>query len=283
MSIRCLSRRALGYAVAVAAVAAGATVSVAAPAQALPTSLNIAISAGGMSPTSAVAVASCPAGTTLVGTGGQILPSSGNVVMTDIIPNVAAGTVTVWGHEKGAFAGNWQVSAAAYCDSQITGVVRVTEASPVDSLDKTVTPDCPAGTTLSGVGYQLQNGNGEVFPDDVRPNLALDGSLITAYENGAYVPTWQLFGYAICANVPAGAAPVRADTAGPFNGVSPKDEVVGCPAGTDPTGAGGELTGALGDVVLDQIMPNPANTQATARGNEFAAANWNVTAYLVCW
>jgi hypothetical protein len=265
MSTRSVSSRMFAAAVAVAAVAVGAAVSVATPAHALPPSLTIAVSPAGVSPISAVAVATCPAGSRLVGAGGQIIPSSGNVVMTDVIPDVGAGTVTVWGHENGAFAPNWQVSAAAICDTQITGVVRVGVTSPNSPVSpKTVNPVCPAGTTLSGTGYQLTGGMGEVFPDDVIPNAALTG-------------------YAICANVPAGATPIRIANAGPTNMGSPKNEVAACPNTTSLVGVGGNLTGGLGDVVLDQLMANPVLTEATARGNEFANANWNVTSYAICW
>jgi hypothetical protein len=284
MSTRSVYSRMFATAVAVAAVAVGAAVSFATPAQALPPSLTIAVSPAGVAPTSAVAVATCPAGSRLVGAGGQIIPSSGNVVMTDVIPDVGAGTVTVWGHEKGAFALNWQVSAAAICDTQITGVVRVGVISPNNPVaSKTVNPVCPAGTTLSGTGYQLTGGMGEVFPDDVIPNPALDGSSIAAFANGGFAANWQLTGYAICANVPAGATPIRMANAGPVNMGSPKNEVAACPNTTNLVGVGGNLTGGLGNVVLDQLMPNPVLTEATARGNEFANANWNVTSYAICW
>jgi hypothetical protein len=284
MSIRSISRRVFAATLTVAAAAVGVVVSGATPANALPPSLTVAVSAAGVSPMSAFATATCPAGSVLVGAGGQIVPSSGNVVMTDVIPNVAAGTVTVWGHEKGAWAFNWQVSAEAICDTQITGVVRVAAASALSAATpKTVLPLCPAGTTLTGTGYQLENGNGEVFPDDVIPNAGLTGTSVVAFANGGYAANWRLTGYSICANVPAGAAPVRVVTAGPFNGVSPKDSVATCPAGTDLVGVGGNLTGGLGDVVLDQLQANPLLTQATARGNEFAAANWSVTAWAICW
>lgn len=283
MSIRTVVRRVLAAA-AGTTVAAGAAVALAAPAQALPPSLTIAVSAAGVSPMNAVAVATCPAGSVLVGAGGQIIPSSGDVVMTDVIPNVGAGTVTVWGHEKGFFGGNWQVAAQAICDTQITGVVRVGASSAASPASpKTVAPVCPAGTTLTGTGYQLDNGNGEVFPDDVIPTAALDGTLVTAFANGGYAANWQLTGYAICGNVPAGAAPVRVTNAGPTNMASPKSQTAACPGGTSLVGLGGNLTGGLGDVVLDQLVANPLLTEATARGAEFANANWNVTSYAICW
>jgi hypothetical protein len=277
-----IRRRVAVLAFVVGAAAVSAVVGPAAPAHALPPSL-VTASSGFGSPVFAVAVATCPAGTALVGAGGRIANGNGNVVMTDVIPNVAAGTVTVWGHENGAYGGMWETLAFAICDAQITGVVRVTVQSANNSLDKNLTATCPAGTTLTGLGYELWNGNGNVFPEDVAPNAALNTGIFAATENGVYMPAWTLLGYVICGNVPAGAAPTRIANVGPVNMVNVKSQTSVCPAGTDLVGIGGELTTPNGDVVLDSLSPNATLTQATARGDEFANQNWSVVSYAVCW
>jgi len=271
-----------------AALAAGAAVlGTASAAHAAGTSIVVTAASVSGSPVSAFATATCPAGYNLVGAGGGIDGGGGDVVMTDVIPTVSAGTVTVWGHEKGAFAGNWSVVAHAICDSVITGVVRIgVNTASNATTPKTVTPMCPAGKTLSGVGYQLQNGNGEVFPDDVSPNFALDGALLTAYANGGYAANWSFSGYAICADLPAGAVPQRLAAVTAFNSFGSKSiSTATCPAGTRGVGVGGELTGGVGNVVLDRIGPDAQVTLATTRADEFGAYanNWELLAYLVCW
>jgi hypothetical protein len=283
MSTRNTFRRVLSYAVTVAAVAAGAIVSVAGPAHALPPVSSIAVSGLAAGP-AAIAVATCPAGTVLVGTGAQVSPSTGNVVITAIIPDIVAETVTVWGQAKGGWPGMWQIAAVAICDAQIAGVQLVKQSSVFDSNSKGVTANCPAGTTLSGLGFQITNGSGEVFPDDLRPNPTLNGATFFAFENGNYALPWTLDGYSICAVVPVNHVAALVTLAGPNNMASPKSVTAVCPVNSpNLVGLGGELTGGLGDVVLDQLMPNIALDQATARGNDFVMTNWSVTSYAICW
>src|SRR3954447_20544825 len=133
-------RKRLTAAMAGLAVVGAVVVGAATPAAALPPTLVVQGSTTG-SPTSQSATATCPTGWVLIGTGGRIDNGGGNVVMTDVIPTVTAGTVTVWGHEKGAYAGNWTVFAYAICDNRTTGVVRVGLASANNATSpKTVTP-----------------------------------------------------------------------------------------------------------------------------------------------
>jgi len=277
-------KRIAGVAAGVIGLGGLASLSPGITAHALPPSVTVTNTAAGAAP-SASAEATCPAGSALVGTGGKITGGAGQVVMTDVIPNVAAGTVTVWGVEKVAFAGAWSVSAYAVCDAQIANVVRVGVASPLNgNSPKTVNPMCPANKVLTGVGYQLLNANGQVFPNQVTPNAALNGAQISATASAGFGGAWSLTGYAICATVPAGAAPQRVALAGPINMASPKSVTTPvCQAGKDLVGLGGELVGGAGNVILDQITPNAQLTSATTRGNAFAPANWGVIAYGVCW
>lgn len=266
---------------AVATAAAGGVVvfGVATPAHAV----TIGASSGFNAVVSQFAQATCPMGLNLVGAGGQVNGGGGNVVMTDVIPNVATDAVTVWGHTKGAFGGMWEVVAVAICEP-VAGVVQISVTSAFNGAAvKVVNPVCPAGTNLTGLGWELVNGNGEVFPDTAVPAPGLGGATIGATENGAYMPPWLIRGFALCAP-PAGFSPQRLAAVNGPNGVSPKQAVTpACPAGTTLFGVGGQLAGAGGDVIMAQMVPNPAQTVAIAGGIEFAPANWAVLAYDICW
>ena len=61
------------------------------------------------------AVANCPAGTRLTGTGGAILNGGGNVGMNRITPAAGLTGVTVDGNEVDPVAANWAVRAIAIC------------------------------------------------------------------------------------------------------------------------------------------------------------------------
>lgn len=90
------------------------------------------------------------------------------------------------------------------------------------------------------------------------------------------------------AAAPAPAAPeplvanlTRVQATSPSSSVN-KSVTVACPAGLVVYGPGGQLTGGVGNVVLDAIIPSL--TTVTARGTENGAyaGNWTVTAYAVC-
>jgi hypothetical protein len=262
--------------------AAGGTVvlGAATPASAVTSAMT---SAAGVSPSSTFAVAACPGGTNLVGTGGQINNGNGNVVMTDVIPDVAADTVTVWGVETAAYALNWTVTAVAICEPVATVQVAIPSAFN-GAATKTVVALCPGNTQLTGTGYELLGANGQVLPQIVQPTAGLGGVTVSATELAGFAPAWSVTAYAICA-VPAGFAPQLFSSSNGPNGVSPKQAVTGnCPAGTTLFGVGGGLD-VGGEVTLDQMVPDPAQNFATSRGDEQGAfpGNWTVTSYLICW
>ncbi|WP_203900381.1 hypothetical protein [Virgisporangium aliadipatigenens] len=283
-----LTRRVATFGAATLALAAAVLVGTGGTAQAIAAPVLVVNSSTGGSPVSDSATATCPAGTSLVGTGGRIEQTvgSGNVVMTDVIPNVGAGTVTVWGHENGVYFGNWTVVAIAVCDQVLGPVLQVAATSANNAVSpKSMTPFCPGATRLTGLGYQLRGGNGQVFPNDIMPN-GIIGSILTAYASPGYAANWELTGYALCAPVPAGAAPlIVANGSGP--GVaSPRDTWSGwCPAGTMLTGTGAELNNAFGNVIIDQMNPNAPITEAHAQAAEPApfGAPWGLVSYAICW
>jgi hypothetical protein len=283
-----LFRRLLATAVATAAMAAAVVVTTASPAQAIANPVVVSASSLLGSPANALATANCPAGTTVVGGGGQIVGPAGLVTLTRVIPDVATNSVTAWGVEAGAGTGlNWVVQAIATCDTVIAGVVRVSVVSAFDAATpKTVQPQCPVGTYLTGIGYELANGGGDVFPDDVTPNAVPDGATLTAFDSGP-AGNWSITGYALCAPLPAGAAvPVLRFAATPFNAVASKSITSpNCPAGTRAVGAGGEMTGALGNAILTNVAPNGIATRANAGAEAYNgfAGGWRLEVFAICW
>jgi hypothetical protein len=161
-------------------------------------------SSGG-SPANAAVTATCPAGTRVVGAGGGI-PSDGSpplqVVMYRLTPDAGLTSVTVAGHEDevGDDLG-WVVFASPICGVAPPGLELVVANSPSDSSDKSVTATCPAGKNLLGAGARISGGVGEVVIDDVAPNHALTGVLVTGLEDETgYSGTWAAHAYAICAS-----------------------------------------------------------------------------------
>jgi hypothetical protein len=280
-------RRTVALAFATLTVGAAAVATTAAPAHAVANPVLVSASSVLGSPNLISATAQCPAGFNLVGTAGRTVGAAGLVTMTDVIPDVATNSVTVFGNENGNGTGqNWIVEATAFCDQVITGVVQVAQASALDGVSpKTVVPVCPANTNLTGVGFELTGAGGDVFPDDVVPNAALTAATLTGYDNGA-AGNWSIIGYALCAPLPMGAAPVVVSSSTGFNN-NPAKSVTSpnCPAGTRAVGVGGQMTGATGDAILTQMTPNSVATRGTAGADAFAGfnGNWMLAIFAVCW
>ncbi|GAB3400363.1 hypothetical protein GCM10027569_03980 [Flindersiella endophytica] len=243
------------------------------------------------------ATATCPAGKVLVGTGYRVDFATGEVVVDDLLPNGSTTTaptaVTVGAYEEDPVGTPWQVLAFAVCANPVSGLVRIPATSVSNSSDfDNATAACPAGKVMLGTGYELNGALGEVVVDDFRPNgsttTAPTAVTVGAYEADPNFPgNWTITAYAICAFPVPGL--VRVPETSPSGSENSKDETAVCPAGKVLTGTGHELTGATGEVVIDDLAPNgnastPPNSlfiDAFEADPDFPG-NWTVTAYAIC-
>ncbi|GIJ80422.1 hypothetical protein SAMN05443287_10465 [Micromonospora phaseoli] len=239
--------------------------------------------------------ATCPVGKRLIGTGYEINGAFGEVVVDDLRPNgstVAAPTaVTVGAYEADPFAGNWNVTAYAICANPLPGLVRVTAVSATDSNDfHSATAACPTGKVLTGTGFELTGITGDGVVDDLRPNggpaSAPNAVTVGAYEVDTFLSSWNTRAYAICANPVAGLA--RITTVSALNSTDSRFSTATCPAGKVLTGSGFEVTGALGEVVVDDFRPNgstitaPTAVTSGAYEEDPFAGNWQLRSYAIC-
>ena len=203
--------------------------------------------------------ATCPSGKRLIGLGGETAGGSGQVVLDVIRPNqgLTAAVVTAREDQNG-FAGNWTVSAYAVCAVAPQGLQRVSAARQVTANEPDIVADCPAGKGLLGVGGEASGGSGQVAIE----TYALPGTgeptrgVARGFEDqDGYTPAWTLTAYAICAN-----SAQRVDNTSPFDSVGSKGVALACPAGKLATGGGAEITGGLGQVMLDDIVPTSPPT-----------------------
>jgi DNA-binding XRE family transcriptional regulator len=275
-------RRRAAVALAFGMAMAGALV--ATPAQAVPGLVDVTVGSANDSTSPKTVTVNCPAGTRLYGIPAELQGAFGNVTLDDVTPNAALTSATVTAYENGAYASSWRLLGRAICGSPTAGLQRVFVNSASNSTSpKTVTAACPAGTRLYGLGGQLTGAVGNVFFDDMTPSSGLTSATMTAYENGAYASNWQLTSYAICAN-PA-ATMVRITTSTVSDSNSPKSVTSTCPNGTDVHGIGGELNGAVGNVVIDGIDTLGGTLlfgDVSAYENGAYGSNWSATAYAIC-
>ncbi|WP_283136961.1 hypothetical protein [Rhizohabitans arisaemae] len=158
------------------------------------------------SPPSATVVASCSPGKRALGTGGNVFPGRGVVVLTGVIPQGGASPTSVRavGEEtEVAFLGDWTVSAWAICANPVPGHTTAVATTVSDSLSpKVQSVPCPAGTQVHGVGLQIGGGLGQVFINAAVsvPNPVSTQVPTRAVEDQTGLATnWAMRTYAICA------------------------------------------------------------------------------------
>jgi hypothetical protein len=266
---------------------AGVAVAVVAPAQAAVVSTRVTAPAGTVSqPATAV----CPAGEFLSGAGGAVTGGGGNVTLTDVVPDLAGQSVTVWAHSNpGAVPGAYDVVAQAICvpgAAPANYQVVVTTSPSNGDPRKPQAATCPAGTRLLGLGAALQGGDGQVFYQQIAPDPALMTATVTAGASGGYAGPWSVTAYAICATPPAGVGFALFSAAGANNNTSPKVQASGCPAGSWATGVGATLAiSSTGNVLISGIVANAAQDTATASAvsDGLFLPPWDTTAHAICY
>ncbi|WP_433731620.1 hypothetical protein ACQP2Y_23190 [Actinoplanes sp. CA-051413] len=272
----------------------GAVFVTAAPAQAAVVDVAVAAAPGVVAQS---ATATCPAGQYLTGAAGGIVGAGKNVTLTDVIPDLATNSVTVWGHTNPGGAPGFSTVAQAICrpgappagyylEVQSTGL----NADPT----KAVAATCQGGTRLLGTGAEIIGANGQAFYRSILPNFALTSNTVTADAAFGFAGSWELIAYAIC-GTPPGVGPVREaqSTVGGADPVNAKSQQSSaCPAGTATTGVGGSATATAGATIsgyvfVNQVSSNLAQDTATAEAveglNPGGGVSWYLSAYDICW
>jgi hypothetical protein len=161
----------------------------------------------------------------------------------------------------------------------VSGLQLVSADIATNSTDKGVTAYCPDGKQVLGTGGEITGGLGEVIVDEIVPLADLSGVRVEGYEDAVYNSNWHVTAHAICADPVPGLRRVTGSS-----GISSTDKGADafCPPPLFTTGAGAELTGALGEVTLQDITPNLAFAHAMAREEDNYTDVWWVKSYAIC-
>jgi hypothetical protein len=235
------------------------------------------------SPGSKTITANCPPGQKVFGPGGTVDLGYGEVVLDEFVPSADLTSVTVQALEHGNSSLNWDVTAYAVCADPVDYMLRVFDDSPQNtSSPKNVTVSCPPGLKVYGIGAEIINGQGNVTLDD----LDIDESL-TFVDVGAYgwhgttvANAWAVRAYAVCGTPASTMRRVKAQE--PSTWLDTALYSPSCPAGTSLTGVGGELSGAQGDAVFDDLKPDLDQNRAFVQAQDIGAGGWTTAAYGVC-
>ena len=174
----------------------------------LPGLIRVSETTNSWSAATADAEAFCPGDTVLVGTGAAILNGGNDVMLTAIEPTINSVRVAAKEDESGT-AALWSVVAHAFCvDHSLSGhdVITSTIVGPLDN--KTVSPDCPAGKGILGVGGAIENNlvGADISLSELNPVIYQGGhwAYVKAEETtGTTINAWAwvLRGSVICADL----------------------------------------------------------------------------------
>lgn len=270
--------------------AAGSAVAGVSPAQAVSTTSHLRVTSPLDTASRKSVTVSCPAGTNVFGAGGAIDGGNGSVVLDEVVPNLALTSVSVEAIEHGIYSGVWTVTAWAICAPPVPNLQRIMiQTSSNSTSPKNALAPCPGSLELYGMGAELINGQGNVALDDYDIDSGLTRANAGGYEIGGYSGSWSIIGYAICGNpLPT---MLRVTAASSTNGIPLKNQAsLDCPAGTVLYGMGGEISGAGGQALIEQITPWPTVAPgllteiraAEIGGSAPANPSWSLASYAVC-
>ncbi|OWV11929.1 hypothetical protein B5D80_03180 [Micromonospora wenchangensis] len=168
----------------------------------------------------------------------------------------------------------------------VPGLSVLTTVGPSNSVAKSQSAVCPAGTAVIGGGGAITgSGLGQVGMDIVQPLADAGLYSVTGREDPDGVAgNWAVTATALCATPPAGLEVVTGHSA--INSVNPKFLEVFCPAGKRAIGGGGAalaLGSGASDVLLEDLRVNQSSVTVAGveAGNAFAG-NWSVDVSVVC-
>ena len=130
-------------------------------------------------------VASCPGGKRVLGAGGEINTSNGQVLYDDLRPNNNLTNVTLNAREdETGNSANWSLTAYAICANPVAGLQRISLQSANDSsVSKVNQFGCPVGKQVVGGGGDINSSNGQIVLDALFPDAALTSYGAAAFED----------------------------------------------------------------------------------------------------
>ncbi|MFI6823109.1 hypothetical protein ACIBJE_19450 [Micromonospora sp. NPDC050187] len=179
-----------------------------------------------------------------------------------------------------------QLTLVAPAAAVLPGLTRVTSTGPSNSDWKTWQAACPADTLLIAGGGRLNGGDGQVVMDTMVPVFgATDVYSVTGREDDApgFAGNWSITATALCARTPVGWEHAEAATV--FNSSSSNTLTVSCPGGKRVLGAGVEVNGGVGQVVVDDLRPSADLSNVTFTAIEDGTGHsgqWQIRGEVVC-
>jgi hypothetical protein len=122
----------------------------------------------------------CSSGKKLVGMGGHIINSSGEVALVGIFPNSGLSASETWvSEDHTGYAPTYSVKSYAVCANPIAGQQYITKSFS-DTLGVGISVPCPAGKKVLSSGVRLNSGGGTLSQGEGKFSLAAPNSALTS-------------------------------------------------------------------------------------------------------
>jgi hypothetical protein len=266
-----------------------------APALALPGLIRVDGNVSSDSVSPKTAVATCPAGTWVVGGGGwaytTVVADDGEVVLTRLEPvhsrtSAGSDSYVVTGAEvAGGYAGNWGVDAFALCASPPSGYEIVSGSTPWSSSStQEAVAVCSSGRQVIGTGGQINNPNGEVSLIVARSASPRDISRAMAREDAnGNSGNWNITAYAVCTNALSGFTALYGGST-LTGSENVKFESLDCPLGTNAHNVGATLGSDAppGVAIIAVVAEGGRAGHAVAAETTPTNASWGLLVQLIC-
>jgi len=230
----------------------------------------------------------CPAGTHVVGGGGQIAGGTGHVIFTEMRPITGASDsyrVTAVEDQVGE-AGTWSLLTYAYCASgTLPGYEIVSNTSPVGSgaFQNTVST-CSAGKYALGAGGLVNNGSNQVDLETLG-----EGGTFSNRSTGAaledqdgFSGNWSVTAFTVCVQPSSIFDLTMVKVYSVNDATTTKTATASCPSGMRATGGAG-WSDTPGHVT--SVTPNsstPFSVKVVARNTSTTTGSWGAIATVFC-
>jgi hypothetical protein len=224
----------------------------------------------------------CPDDKWVYGSGVDVAGSGRRYVIVDeLVPSLNG--VFAYAHEfEYGTSLTWTLRVWAVCGDPHGTHRTVSRVSAFTSDNKGISADCPDGTVLTGTGWELDGGAGQILVESVIPtedSVTVNGYEVDAGGSGQYLNPWEVRAYATCVTEPSGYE-IYSET-----GSSTSDDKNGhanCLGGRESLGGGFYLSGPRGRINNINMIPTSPAVQTYATEVVSTTNSWPIQTYAIC-
>lgn len=205
-----------------------------------------------------LATVACPqAAQSVYAAGVRVVGGGGAVVITAMVPDPVLNSVTVTATARTGYPEDWSLVAYAVCDVSAIPPARVAGTAAGAS---TVTATCPGTSRLTGLGFRIDDPDGNTYLAGAAPDADLRQVHVGTRGDGSPA---SVTAYGIC-KPPTGPAASRPAATVPVQPTGTTTVFVAEPGGQGTIYGVGAAVSGPGTTLLSAIVPDLAGNRAVA-------------------